>query len=537
MRMRRSRSVGFAVVLSLVIACAFAAGASAKSKVLLVGTYKGVAGQYKTIQAAVNAAKPGDWILVGPGDYKTSTGYKVKGQPQLAAGVLITKPDIYLRGMNRNTVVVDGTKPGSSQCSNKASAQNKGPAGLGGHLGLNGILVWNANNVWIQNLTACNFLSGAGDSGNEIWWDALKVGPKNIGHGYYGSYLNATSTYYDRKNPNFSAAYGIFSSRWNGGTWDNTYASNQNDSAYYIGACQQVCNQVLNNGWGEYSALGYSGSNSGGSMLIENSQFDDNTDGFSTNSQNGDNPPPQNGACPVGVKPPVKGAPTCWVFTHNYVHNNNNPNVPAIGSAAQGPDGTGMTISGGRNDTVIDNRFVDNDAWGIVFVAYPDSGEPCNGGTLNSPLLGKGSCLFDEWSDHLLNNTFTDNGSFGNPTNGQFDQLNLESHPSDCFSGNKDTNGPLDADAQKLQTDDPTCGTTDVPPNYNIPFLDNVLCDSGDSLPPFGCQPGEHYPKRDPAKIVMHKLPTSKLPTMPNPCKGVPKNAWCSSNKGGGSSW
>jgi hypothetical protein len=510
----------------------------ASGKVLLVGTYKGIHGQYKTIQSAVNAAKSGDWILVGPGDYKTKTGYKVKGQPQLAAGVLITKPNIYVRGMNRNTVVVDGTKPGSAKCSNKASAQNPGPAGLGSHLGLNGILVWNANNVWVQNLTVCNFLTGAGDSGNEIWWDALKVGPKNIGHGYLGSYLNATSTYYDRKDPGSAAAYGIFSSRWNGGTWDHTYASNFNDSGYYIGACLQVCNQTLNDGWGEYSALGYSGSNSGGNMLIENSQFDNNTDGFSTNSQNGDNPPPQNGECPHGKTSKITHTNSCWVFEHNYVHNNNNPNVPALGSAAQGPVGTGMTVSGGRDDTIMDNRFVDNDAWGVAIVGYPDSGQPCTGGTLNYVLLGPGSCLFDEWSDHVVDNTFTNDGSYGNPTNGAFDQLNLQTNPDDCFSGNKNSPGPLSTDAQTLENEHPTCTTTPIPPNINPPFLDEVLCDSGDKIPPFGCQPGDHYPKRNPAKIVMHKLPTSKLPTMPNPCQGVPKNAWCTaSKKGGGSGW
>lgn len=43
-------------------------------KVLLVGTYAGVRGQYQTLQAAVTAARAGDWILVAPGDYKTSTG-------------------------------------------------------------------------------------------------------------------------------------------------------------------------------------------------------------------------------------------------------------------------------------------------------------------------------------------------------------------------------------------------------------------------------------------------------------------------------
>ena len=533
------------IVAGLVVAAAaiiMAPAASAKAprtartKVLLVGSYKGIPGKYKTIQAAVNAAKRGDWILVGPGDYKTKTGYKVPGEPALSAGVLITKPNIYLRGMNRNTVIVDGTKPGTSKCSKKTSAQNQGPAGLGSHLGLNGILVWNANNVWVQNLTVCNFLTGAGDSGNEIWWDAAKVGPKSIGHGYVGSYLNATSTYYNQKKPDSAAAYGIFSSRWSGGTWDHTYASNFNDSGYYIGACQQVCDQVVSHAWAEYSALGYSGSNSGGSMLIENSQFDNNTDGFSTNSQNGDNPPPQNGACADGRTSPITHTTSCWVFEHNYVHDNNNPNVPALGSAAQGPDGTGMSVSGGRNDTIMDNRFVNNDAWGVIFVAYPDQGQPCTGGTLNSPLLGSGSCLYDEWGDHLLNNTFTHNGGFGNPTNGDFDQLNLESHPSDCYSGNTDSSGALSPEAKTLATNYPSCTTTEVAPNINVPFLDEVLCDSGDKLPPFGCQPGDHYPKRDPSKIVMHRLPTSKLPTMPNPCKGVPKNAWCSKNKKGGNS-
>ncbi len=177
------------------------------------------------------------------------------------------------------------------------------------------------------------------------------------------------------------------------------------------------------------------------------------------------------------------------------------------------------------------NRFVNNNAWGVIFVAYPDSGKPCTGGTLNSPLLGKGSCLYDDWGDRLLDNTFSHNGRFKNPTNGDFEQLNLESHPSDCFSGNTDTSGALNSDSQNLETKYPTCTKTKVSPNLNVPFLDEVLCDSGDSLPPFGCQPGDHYPKRDPSKIVMHSLPTSKLPTMPNPCKGVPKNKWCSNSK------
>ena len=115
---------------------------------------------------------------------------------------------------------------------------------------------------------------------------------------------------------------------------------------------------------------------------------------------------------------------------NNYVHDNNNPNVPRAGAAGAGPVGTGMTVSGGRNDTIIHNRFVNNNAWGIAIVAYPDIGPPCTGGTFNSPLLGNGSCLYDDWGNALISNTFSHNGGYGNPTNGDFEQLNLETHPT-----------------------------------------------------------------------------------------------------------
>jgi hypothetical protein len=501
---------------------------SAAARVLRVGTYKGIKGQYKSIQAAVDAAKPGDWILVAPGDYKTTSSRAPAGHADAPAGVLITTPRIKLRGMNRNSVIVDGTKPGSSKCSSAQSAQNFGPKSRKGPRGLNGIMVWKANNVWVQNLTACNFLSGSGDAGNEIWWNGGHDSDKGGigGWGFLGSYLNATSTYF--KNEKTAAQYGIFSSKWDGGLWDQTYASNFSDSGYYIGACMQVCNQTVNRAHAQYSVLGYSGSNSGGTLIVKNSEFDHNQDGFDTNSQNGDNPPPQNGACPKGKKPTVPGAVGCWVFMDNYVHDNNNPNVPAVGLAAEGPVGTGMSVTGGRNDTVIHNRFVRNGAWGIIVLPFPDSGPPCTGGTKNSPLLGKGSCLYDEWGDAILDNSFTGNGFFGNPTNGDFEHLSLESHPTSCFAGNTDASGHLNPDAAALELKYPKCNGQTVQQDLNIPFLNESVCDTQVDLKPFGCLPTDKYPRQ--SKIVMHPLPKG-LRTMPNPCVGVPHNPWCPARK------
>lgn len=371
--------------------------------------------------------------------------------------MLITEDNLWLVGMDRNSVIVDGTKSGPP-CSTAQTDQVFGSAQDPGG-GLNGIMVYKAQGTWVENLTVCNFLDGSRrGTGNEIWWN----GGANSGSvfvdaqgGYTGSYLTATTTYYQGEAT--AATYGIFSSNWNGGSWKNTYASNFNDSGYYIGACQQQCNQTVDGAWSEYNALGYSGSNSGGPLVVRGSRFDNNEDGFDTNSQNGDNPPPQDGSCPPGVQPPTLTdhnghtftPSTCWVFFDNSVDHNNNPNVPTFGSAGAGPAGTGLSIAGGRNDTVIDNTFSDNNAWGTILVPYPDSGDPCTGGTLvapDSPSTPAGSgqvCWFDESGDAVVDNTYVNNGSWNNPTNGDIAATNLEPGPSDCFSGNVDTANPL----------------------------------------------------------------------------------------------
>jgi hypothetical protein len=101
--MNRVRAFVLAVTALLVLS------STAGAKVLLVGSYHGIRGHYTSVQAAVNAARSGDWVLVGPGDYKTSNSRAPSDASDRQAGVLITTPDLRLRGMNRNTVIVDGT--------------------------------------------------------------------------------------------------------------------------------------------------------------------------------------------------------------------------------------------------------------------------------------------------------------------------------------------------------------------------------------------------------------------------------------------
>ncbi|MGH9918945.1 MAG: hypothetical protein ACRD6W_08780 [Nitrososphaerales archaeon] len=516
-----------------------AAAGTSDGRVLLVGTFHGLKGNFSTIQAAVDTAKKGDWILIAPGDY-----HEVADEPQAAAtshgnhptvaysdgdfgGVLIDTPDITLRGINRSSVIVDGTQAGAPMpCDSAPQYQNFGPAGLGGAVeGRNGILVWKANGVSVENLTVCNFVAGAGDSGNEIWWNggdgSGKIGLK----GYDGSYLTATSTYFGGEKT--AAQYGIFSSDSKGpGNWNHLYASNFNDSGMYVGACQQVCGMVIDDAWMEYNALGYSGTNSGGSIVVENSQFDNNEDGFDTNTQIGADPPaPGNGDCPGQAISPITHTRSCWVFMHNDIHDNNNINTPRAGSAAAGPTGTGMTISGARNDTVMDNTFANNGAWGILFVPYPDNstpvlGQTCagTGGVENSAF----GCIYDPERDALLNNTFIHDGYFMNPSNSDYGQITFsKGEPQNCFAGNKAPQGSSPANLEKIQA---KCGPTTRAANTGGPLLDQVLCDTG-----FGtCPASAHYPQ--PTGVVIHQLPKA-LRTMSDPCAGVPANAWCRDEK------
>ena len=502
--------------------------AAPSGKVLLVGTFQGHAGKYTSIQAAVNAAKSGDWILVAPGDYHETADSSLPTQPDHGdnGGVMISTPDIHLRGMDRSTVVVDGTKPGYGECSSNPAAQTYGAVGSDGKtVGRNGIVVWKADGVSVDNLTACNFLAGSGDSGNEIWWNGGADSGQVDLHGYEGSYLTATSTFFG--NEDTAAQYGIFSSNSAGpATWNQTYASNFNDSGEYVGACHQVCGITINHAWVEYNALGYSGTNSGGAIVFENSQLDNNQDGFDTNTQiAGDPPAPQNGDCPNGATSPITHTRSCWVFMHNNVHDNNNPNVPAAGTAAQGPTGTGMTLSGGSNDTVMDNTFSNNGAWGLLVLPYPDSSTPefnqsCSGtGGVESTVFG---CVYDPKNDAVLHNTFSNNAFFKNAGNADLGEITLYGNqPSNCFVGNVTPDGTSPSNLQQTK---PTCGVTTTSADAGSAIVGQALCDTGNAP----CNSTQVYPQR--TGVVMHPLPAG-LPTMVDPCEGVPANTWCSGGK------
>jgi hypothetical protein len=115
-------------------------------------------------------------------------------------------------------------------------------------------------------------------------------------------------------------------------------------------------------------------------------------------------------------------------------------------------------------------------------------------------------------------------GFFGNPTNSDLATETLGSHtPRNCFYRNVDLGGRLTsapADIESAGVDGQPCGR---PGNSNDPALTNQLvCATRFATCPV--RPAlARYPKQ--TRIVMVPLP--RLASMPRPCAGVPRNAFC----------
>jgi len=269
------------------------------------------------------------------------------------------------------------------------------------------------------------------------------------------------------------------------------------------------------------SALGYSGSNSGGRLVIEDSVWDHNRAGIVPNSlANDDLPSPQDGACPDDP------TASCTIIRNNLVFSNDNPNVPSLGLTAVAPIGTGIELSGGRNDTVVGNLVADNGAWGILVHDYPDTspseGSPlyCAGGIPGTPTPFGTACYFAAFGNRVERNLLVRNGGFGNPGNADLADATVPVPVQNCFVRNVAIPGGTPTSAPPSIQDPSVLGSCGEPsPIDTSALLAEIAC-AGLGL----CFAGETYPQ--PTGVVMLPIPRD-LPTMPDPCAGVPANPWC----------
>lgn len=226
---------------------------------------------HDTIQSAVDAAAPGDLVLIGPGTYKEE--------------VTVTTPSLTLRGAHRDAVVIDG--------------EFERP---------NGIEVF-ADGVAIENLTAQNATF------NGFFWNGVT--------GYRGSYLNAYN----------NADYGIFAFDSRDGLFEHSYASGSPDSGFYIGQCHP-CDAIIDHVIATDNSLGYSGTNAGGNLYIVRSMWTFNRAGIVPNTLDSELMPPESETTIVGndvafngnARPVVKSG-TYAAFGNGIVIAGGNDNV------------------------------------------------------------------------------------------------------------------------------------------------------------------------------------------------------------------
>ena len=185
------------------------------------GTTINVPEDHGTIQEAVDAAAPGDLILIAPGTYEEAVDVETE--------------NLTIRGLDRNEVVLEG-----------------------GFELENGIRVL-ADGVAVENMTAQNYTV------NGFFWTGVT--------GYRGSYLTAYR----------NGDYGIYAFDSVTGQLDNSYASGSPDAGFYIGQCYP-CDAVVIDVISEYNGLGYSGTNAGGDLYIVNSRWNNNRAGIVPNS-------------------------------------------------------------------------------------------------------------------------------------------------------------------------------------------------------------------------------------------------------------
>ncbi|HZA27827.1 MAG TPA: right-handed parallel beta-helix repeat-containing protein [Actinomycetota bacterium] len=197
-----------------------------------------VPSEHPTIQAAVDAADPGDLVLVGPGVYTEA--------------VEVTTPFLTIRGSDRNRVILDG--------------DFRLPAG---------VRVLEADGVTIENLTARHYLL------NGFYWARVD--------GYRGSYLTASN----------NGNYGIYVIDSVHGQFDHSYASGHPDSGFYVGQCQP-CHAVVTDVLAERNAIGYSGTNAGGDLTVTRSEWRHNMAGLVPNTLDSELYPPQRGVTITG---------------------------------------------------------------------------------------------------------------------------------------------------------------------------------------------------------------------------------------------
>ncbi|HEY7280212.1 MAG TPA: right-handed parallel beta-helix repeat-containing protein [Actinomycetota bacterium] len=242
-------------------------------------------------------ASPGSTIVLAPGTYRG--GLTIPGRLH----------DLSIRGEDRNTVVFDGRD-------REANA-----------------ITIAADDVVVANPTIHSFRANG-----LLWHDVAGYGALDVTVWNVG-------------------AYGIYAIGSRRGLVARSLVSGAGDAAFYVGECHP-CHATLRDDTAMLSGIGYSGTNAGGSLLVERSLFDRNGTGILPNSYDDEANPPQREA----------------MFRGNRVVGSGSVPTPAT-DPVDGLTGIGIGIAGGRLDVVHGNVVTGSARYGIAVFATIQPGD------------------------------------------------------------------------------------------------------------------------------------------------------------------
>jgi len=291
---------------------------------------------FPSVQQAVDVARAGETVLIGPGVYRES--------------VHVTRPRVVLRGTDRNKVVFDG-----------------------GVRLANGITVTGAGSV-VENLTVHGYLAngvlftgvtdeqlqqrGAGGSA----YDPLDTTRFPAVRGFRATRVTAYN----------NGLYGIYAFDARDGVIEDSYASGHADSGIYVGQCKP-CNTVVRGNTVERNAVGIELTNASEDLSVLGNRVVRNRVGVTINSNDLEALAPQHGA----------------VIAGNVVADNNAADTP---EQADGGFGIGIGIGGGTGNRVQRNLVQGNRAAGVIVTDPP--GHPASGNRVEgNRTVGNGTDL------------------------------------------------------------------------------------------------------------------------------------------------
>lgn len=367
-------------------------GGSATLKVCKKG------GKYKTIQAAVNAARSGDTIKICDGTYKEAA---------------TTTQSVQIEGAVKNRIKLVGNVKDPSKVVIDAAGR------------LNGIIINSANDVTLQGITAKNYF------GNGFF--AVNV------NGYVMDHLRAFGGSKTGDN-----SYGLYAFNSVGGTMTNDEAYYNTDAGFYIGQTPvqtKPKRTIVKNisSWG--NVLGWSGTNMR-YVTITKSAFFNNGTGVVPNALLSELYPPEEDNV-------ISDNDIYW-NNYNYYKGSAFPKVSPGTGGIPYPVGIGLLLFGGRNQTVSNNRVFGNWGAGIGLIEQLTMDHSGTGYDHSQPVGAQPWVL----KDNRVTGNIMGNG--GKDLNGR-DLAYDGSGSGNCFSDNKLSGGVVGNTPEFNTTAFPAC--------------------------------------------------------------------------------